>query len=375
MIGLLTFHWADDYGGLLQAYALKSCLEELGGETEIIPYAPWRLVGRYWQFPLLYRLQDTKPRFRLTWSVRAWRKNLPQRRILRHRKQAMARFRRLLTTQKPLRSARSISLKPYSCVFVGSDQVWNPEITLGLDDAYLGNLPHGEGCRMASYGASFGRDCLPEAYWEQFAACVEKNFAGVSVREQCAVPFAAGILHREVISVLDPVLLLKKAQWEAVAAPPAERDYVLVYQTEENRRLAEYAQKTAQRLGKPVISVSYPFRGEEPARMEQRVEIGPAEFAGYIRNAACVVTNSFHGTAFSILFQKPFLVFSHGRLNARIEDLLEKLGLSRRTAEGTALPEAGRIWEEINWNQVDARLEGERGQSKAYIQRQINGGT
>lgn len=374
MIGLLTFHWADDYGALLQAYALKHCLEELGGETEIIPYAPCRLEGRYRWFPLQYQYNGTQARFRFTWSVGTWVSNLLEGKSFWRRRQAMARFRRNLTTQKPLRKPEDIPPGRYTCVFVGSDQVWNPDVTFGLDEAYLGNFPRAEGCRLVSYAASFGRESLPAAVRAKFASCVEKNFDAVSLRERRAVPFVRELLGQGVIHTLDPVLLLEQAQWAAAASPPEERDYVLVYQTEYSEALMEYAHRTAQKLGTPVLSVSFPVHRETPAWAEPRVETGPAEFVGYVQNAACVVTNSFHGTAFSILFQKPFLVFPHSRLNVRIADLLETLGLERRMAEGPSSPGEERIWEEIDWAGARARLDGERRQSREFIRRQTRGG-
>ena len=136
----------------------------------------------------------------------------------------MRRFRHTYLIRKPaIRNVDRISLKKYSYVFVGSDQVWNPEITVGLDDAYIGN-----------YAASFGGNAVPEEYKVDFESAVNKNFAAVSLREKSAVPFVEDILQRSVVDVLDPTLLLEQKEWESLGKLPKEQDYILFVFTEYN---------------------------------------------------------------------------------------------------------------------------------------------
>lgn len=375
MTGLLTFHWADDYGALLQAYALKRRLEELAGQVEVIPYAPLRLKGRYHWFALRYKVVDAKPRFQMLRSVLSWlRRPIPDPVFVRRRR-AMARFRqRYLAADCSLRKARDIPLERYSSVFVGSDQIWNPEITVGLDDAYIGAVPGPGRCRLTAYAASLGGRELPEAYRERFSACVGRGFADLSLREQEAVPFVEQALHRKAAAVLDPTLLLTRQEWEEIAVPPEEEGYVLVYQTEYSEPLLECARRIAQKRGRPVVSVSYYRRDRTPAWAERRADIGPAEFVGYVQHAACVVTNSFHGAVFSILYEKPFLAFPHSTTSARVENLLNKLGLQDRlvTERSPAWEEA--VWEPSHWLEVSRRLEEEREGSLAFLRQTLKGG-
>lgn len=370
MIGLLTFHWADDYGAMLQAYALKRVLAGLGGGAEVIPYAPYRLTGRYWWYMLRYRCAGGVWRVNWRESLRFWlRHPLPDGDFLRRRR-AMARFRRrYLTRRRPVRRAERLSLAGYRCVFVGSDQVWNPKITLGLDPAYTGGLPGRGNCRLAAYGASLGGSRLPEEDQETFRLWVGAAFDGLSLREGSAVPFVQELLGRPAEAVLDPVLLLRRSEWDEIAAAPKEEGHVLVYQTEPDPALLEYARKTARTLGKPVVSVSFSRYEEAPDWVERRTGIGPAEFVGYIRGADCVVTNSFHGTVCSILYHKPFLTLPlrrSGEKNSRLEDLLAALGLESRLAAGELQDQA--VWEPVDWPEVERRLEGERARSLAFIQ-------
>lgn len=374
MVGLLTFYWADDYGAMLQAYGLKRCLEELGRETEIIPYAPYRLEGRYRWFAPRYQNWAGEARLQVKECLKAWlRRPFPNGTFLRRRK-AMASFRRrYLTARAPLRSAEELCLEGYDRVFVGSDQIWNPEITLGIDDAYIGKAS-ARGGRLAAYGASLGGTELPEAYREAFSAQVGRAFDGISLREQSAVPGMEALLGRKVTDVLDPVFLLERREWEKLAVTPAEKGYVLVYQTEMNEFLMEYAHQVGRELGVPVVDVSFFRNAPPPAWAERRASIGPLEFAGYVRGAACVLTNSFHGAAFSILFEKPFLVFPLVRnagKNPRLTDLLEKLGLEARKAAGTSVPEKGAVWEALRWSEVRERLEAERERSIRFIRKYL----
>ncbi|MCI8622732.1 MAG: polysaccharide pyruvyl transferase family protein [Provencibacterium sp.] len=369
MIGLLTFHWADDYGAMLQAYALKRYLEKAGRSVEFIPYAPVKLTGRYWWCPLAASEQEGKLRY---WPSRSgWKRNLALGGDFWKRKRAMCRFRRQRLAPPPKRGLKRISLEKYSCVFVGSDQVWNPVITVGLDSAYLGNLPGKESCRLVSYAASFGASALPAEAAGTFAEAVGKNFAAVSVRERRAAPFLSSLLRREVEDALDPVLLLEREEWERLGNRPAEEGYILVYSAEYNEPMLRYAQQLARRLQIKAVQISMPLRGKLPEGIELRVQGGPAEFVGYLQNAACVLTNSFHGTAFSVLLEKPFFAFRHSFLNARLEDLLEKLGLQARIRTEPPPLDSGELWEAVDWAGVRERLDAERARSGRFIQENL----
>ena len=129
MIGILTFYWADDYGGMLQAYALKRQLELLGEKAEFIPYAPVRLTGRYWLCPLWAERKDSGLHY--FFHRYLFKQNLLLGRSYWRRRRMMRAFRyRYLTKRLPVRSVKYLSLQPYQTVFVGSDQVWNPDITI-----------------------------------------------------------------------------------------------------------------------------------------------------------------------------------------------------------------------------------------------------
>ena len=120
--------------------------------------------------------------------------------------------------------------------------------------------------------------------------------------------------------------------------------------------------------GGELLSLSSPPpRGGGCAPPVQTRSAGPAEFLGYLEHADCVLTNSFHGTAFSILLEKAFLAFRHSTRNNRLEDLLNKLGLSSHMMEEAQPEEALKRWAETDWEEVRRRLAEEREHSLRFL--------
>ncbi len=370
MVGILTFYWADDYGAMLQAYALKHCVERLGEQVEIIPYAPFKLYGRYGLVPILARREGNKTKYFIHAYILRVRLGVMKSFI--KRKKRMRQFRvRYLTDRPRIKSVEQLSLRPYSCVFVGSDQVWNPEITIGLDDAYLGNISGKEHCRLVSYGASFGGDAIPEADRPRLLEAIDRNFERISMREKNAADFIGRALHRQVPDVLDPTLLLDREEWERLAQRPQERDYILVSRTEYDAQMMRAIRSLAERLHKKALLVTMPELKPMEREMALRIDGGPIEFIGYLQNAFCVITNSFHGVAFSVLLEKRFLAFRHSSRSARLENLLKKLGLESRLVDGKRPIEPDDVLEEIDWQVVRARLQKERAASEAFIRQSL----
>lgn len=367
MIGILTFYWADDYGAMLQAYALKYYLQKASGKkVEIIPYAPVKFTGRYWLCPIVAnciqgKLKYCVIKYRLKRNISYLEAFLQRRKNMRH-------FRRKFLSRKvALRKSKKVSLKKYSYTFVGSDQVWNPEITVGLDDIYIGNIKKLGKSKLIAYGASFGGNDIPEEYHSKLVESVGNNFASISLRERSAVPFLERLLNRSVTDVLDPTLLLDREEWEKIGVLPQEKDYILFIHTEHNIQMFEYLYQMSVELQKKLIQISVPEPEQRAEWIDVQIEGGPSEFIGYFQNANCVITNSFHGTVFSILFEKQFLVFSHSNKNARLENLLKKLGLKSRLIEHENGATKKDMLNTINWGHVKELLNKEKEKSIRFI--------
>lgn len=366
MTGILTFYWADNYGALLQAYALKTYLERQGETVEIIPYAPLKFRGGYQLIPVNAVCKEGRWKFYR--DFRSFCLKLSFGRQFFKRRTAMRRFRkRYLTDKAPVEEIKRLRLRQYDFILVGSDQVWNSEITYGLDDAYMGNIEKERSCRLIAYGASFGREKPPESEWQQFKRAFAENFYAVSLREKKGADFAKRLSGRSVADVLDPVFLLGKEEWEKFGRTPGEKEYILLYAVEYQESMFQLARSLSEAYRKPVISLSCPFKRKQEKENLLRMEAGPKEFAGYFRSAFCVVTNSFHGLAFCILFEKQFLVFGNSVYHVRQENLLEKLMLKQRLIRPDTAADLSCMEEAIDWRTVRKHLREEQKHSESFI--------
>jgi len=312
-IGILTYHFAVNYGAALQALALKEYLCSLGHETSVVDYCPKAVAGGYRWFDISRFWGRTPGKF--------VGKTLGELRVIgarRARYRAFAAFRSRSLDLAPVSSLRSFDL-----VIIGSDQVWNTGYTKGFDPLYWGEdsrLPK----LVASYAASFG-GAVPAG-----AASRLSRLVAVSVREKSSLEALAGSGAR---CDLDPVFLLPKSRWASLAdesklVPAAP--YLLFYQVKPSLEALEYAREEAYAKGLQLVCLSAKLEMENSPGV---IASGPSDFIKLFRDASEIVTTSFHGTAFSLIFEKEFKVFkATGPEDTRIEDLL----LERETLDELA---------------------------------------
>ncbi len=367
-VGILTFHCADNFGAMLQAYGLKRFLREHGVQADIVRYDPFFMTGRHWWLPywpasspreVVPRLLDAS--LKLIWRLLICREYAARRRN-------MARFRReyLIDVRQPrIRSIAGLRKLPYRTYIVGSDQIWNPNITCGLRGVYFGDFQSGRKERVVAYAASLGSASLPPQYDREFARLVQ-HVDALSLREAEAASYVRRVYSGKVTAVLDPVFLLEENAWREVERLPARSGYILTYATERNAHMTAYVRALSRRTGLRV-AVLEEMRIGSPSELDTA---GPAEFLGYLHGAAYVVTNSFHGTAFSILYRKQFLVFAHSKRNARIANILRLHGLEDRLCRT-----GGDIDAPVDWDAVQKRTAAEVQKSGAFLLDSIGGRT
>ena len=328
-IGILTFHYAHNYGAMLQAYALVTFLRLKGHEAQIIDY---RLPFIY----DLYELLDFKGFFK-----RYRRKNNVLIALLKsiknfskHKNKSLKWYRfedflnnSLIKTSR-VYSLGEINKLNFDCVVCGSDQIWNGSLTGGLEPLYFC-----EGltapCKI-SYAASNGNEIVDTKEWGFFKSYIS-NFRKISVREKGLSDFLSnhGIANRV---VLDPVFLLDKQLWQDVCGPVSVKRYLLTYSFNENPNFFVEAKKLADKKHLQVVCFLFKRNESLSSDIIQIVDGGPKEFVCYFKEASFVVTNSFHGTAFSVLMQKQFYTVPPLRGRERVDSLLDVLGLSDRIA-------------------------------------------
>lgn len=346
-IGILTFHCADNYGAMLQALALKKYLLEKGLNVEIIDYKPFYMTGRHWWIPFA-------PNGDLLYCLRGWIYHLRMRKVFFLRRNTMKSFRRKYLIdkgQKQIFFTYQFRKLSYRCYIVGSDQIWNPDITFGLREVYFGAFKSKNKKKVFAYAASLGGTELPGKYDNEFAQLL-RFVDAVSVREKEAVPYIKRFCQGDVTAVPDPVLLLRQESWQKVEILPGRSGYILIYMTERNDTLIACAKKLSYIKKLPVIELRS-AAGKGDITFITDYAAGPSEFLGYIHGADYVLTNSFHGTAFSIIYHKKFQVFLHKSLGARLRNILDICELEDRIYERDR---GFDIDSDIEWNRVDRHV-------------------
>lgn len=358
----ITCHDVYNHGASLQAYALERYLTELGHTVRIIDYKPPYLSGHY-RLDAVGNPKFDRPLVRQAYLLA----KLPGRLALLPRKRAFDRFtaaRLQLTRRYDSNEALRADPPEAEAYFAGSDQIWNPLFPNGRDPAfYLDFAPRG--AIRASYAASFATDTIPPACREQMRGWL-KELDAVSVRERSGAALAAQ-LGVEAVCVPDPVFLLEREAWEALAVPPkcGPEPYLLVYDFDRSPQLREAAQALARERGLRIYSLFPCGYADRCFRLA-----GPETFLGLVRGAAFVLSNSFHATAFALIFQREFAVAPRAeQINERMRDLTARLGL-----EGRMLARQPGTLPPISWPEVRRRLDAETARGKAYIQKVLKGG-
>ena len=356
--GLVTFYHIHHYGALLQAAATERAVESLGGECEIIDYY----------------VNQNNDLFRKPTGVGSAAADVHTAlhyKALRDRYQRFERFSKehlRISGHRfeSLEEMRSAEL-PYDLILSGSDQIWNPKIFPDgrFDPVFFGTF---SSRRKIAYAPSFGVPHIPEGMEEELRSYLE-SFSHISVRERQGREIVKEITGKDVPVVLDPTLLLTAEQWSAMAVPPDRSGgYILCYCISKPGALAPYIQRLAEETGLPVVQLCG-IRQKVHPKAACVLDAGPSEFLGLFQNASYVCTNSFHGTVFSVQFQKPFFTaVAPSELAApessRTFSILSRLGLTERII-GTGAT-AG-LDATIDWADVDRRLRSARQSSLDYL--------
>lgn len=316
-VGVVTFHSANNYGATLQTWALQKVLKDYGLDAGVINYHPAVIDVLY--DPMEGRTgmkrQMKKLAISLTSPESLTRFNKFQR-FLEKNFNLIGDFR----TYEELKAA-NLKLDAY---ITGSDQVWNPVHIGGFDPAYYLDFAE-KGSRKISYAASVGSDYIHPKYKEDMRKALS-TYTGISVRESSIRDAVQELTEAPVKIVLDPTMLLVKEDYEEIKVKSTIKEpYILIYMVEKNQQVISLANTISVSLGLPVIQ-RRPVNGLTN-ELPPFYTADTGEFLGLIEGASYVITNSFHGTVFSILYEKPFVSMLHSETGSRTVDLLTELGL------------------------------------------------
>lgn len=349
-VGILTFHCADNFGAMLQAYGLLTWLSRDGFDAFIVNYVPPFLRGREWLFPYI-PVGNRKERRNISYNLFKRNIRLGKDWWMRRRRMQKFRIEYLTKGSRAFYRVKMLSGLKANLLIVGSDQIWNPDITFGLRPAYFGAFANKYIRKTVAYAASFGHDTLPETADLEFSKLLA-SVQELSMREKGAAEYVETHFQRKAAYAIDPTFLLNAGEWHAIEDKPRERGYILYYETEYSEPLRNAACRLARKKKLKVIELTIE-RNKQGWPFQIVHTAGPAQFLGYIAAAEYVFTNSFHGLAFSIIFHKQFYICNHSTVRARIENLLEETGLTRRMEKEDFFPDFG---EAVEWEQVERRL-------------------
>lgn len=361
-IGILTFHSACNYGASFQTYALKTVCEELGYEVHIVDYAGG--------------VKDSKPApvgefmasaNKKQGAIRLCRNALSYVGDTR-RWSAFARFRKQYFSESvPCKTAQDVAALGYDIYISGSDQIWNYKITNGtFDPVYFGDFS--ASTRQVVYAASAHDTPFPLDMELRFRNMLLKTDAPIGIREQKLADYAEKLTGIRYPVVVDPVLLAGREIMDRIpTVVPEGKPYILLYQIDASPASDISVKTLEKRFGCLVYTMTVPRVGSIHGR---RGEAGPEEFLALLKNARFLVTNSFHGIALSLLFEKDFFVYENGGVMSRIDSLLAAVGLHDRKVKMAADVDPDHT---IDFAPVRAHLDVLRAGSMDFLRRALNG--
>ena len=341
--GIITFEHEENYGAVLQCYALKEFLKSKGAESYVI--------NKHKDKGKLISFGNPKSFLKSVYL------SIPK--ILKRRK--TDRF------KKKYFNYLDFDIRDNIDIFIlGSDQVWNPDFIKGEEQIYFAGFEKKKNSLVASYAASVGKEFLNDIEKEIFRDNL-RNVDVISVREEKGKELLKDLTDKEIEVLLDPTLLITKDHWEKliISEHGTIGKYLLLYHLWDYNDTLKAAQKIASDLNLKIIELKPNATIGSPLS-EIFNPVGPSDFLRLFKDASVVVTNSFHGVAFSILFKKEFYVVSSKSWSTRITNLLDKFNLSERFIN---VDKQINYTDLIDYKFTDEILEKERLRSGEYIQK------
>lgn len=360
----LPLNW--NYGGILQQFALQKILKDMGLCVKLLSRRKSRnlffeaLVSFKWGilYPMLSKLRyfrQSNPAV----CVESFKKNY-------------------LTITKDVFSGKNLKsqVSDADLCIVGSDQVWNPEACPCLEDYFFDFIEKDSKIKKVAYAASFGKDTFDIGQNKilQISSLI-KDFDAISLREDSGVSILTKTFNISDVKVLpDPVLLLEpKFYNEVIGKKVRKKQQLFAYildQTEAKRKFIELVAKTLN------LEIIYflPFKGHSRSKKTYffEKECTVENFLSGFRDSAFIVTDSFHGTLFSLIFNVDFLSFrNEERGSTRFENILEKVQLTNRLI--SPFDDIDLINNKVNWDEVNHVLYALRELGKNFIKEQIDG--
>ena len=346
--GILTFHRASNYGAILQTYALQKTIENLGYSSEIIDYRA-KAIEKIHNPKYISINKGIKELYLFPIKLIKYKK------FSDFRKKYIK-----LSKQVDDKSIANI-VSDYSVLITGSDQVWNSYYSEKDVNFFL---PFPLPVRKYSYAVSLG-DSYDIAWTKDILTNYGNEIKTISLRETSDQKFVSDVTGKECRIDVDPTLLLTKNEWLEIAKKPkVKKPYILIYTLAHSPSLVQAAREMAIKTGMNIVFLSSSFTHD--LKIKKTRFSAPEEFVGWFSEASFIFTNSFHGTAFSIIMNKPFLISQNAILgvNKRSTDLIHQLEIENRVlSENTDMEHIC----DIDWEKTNSLLSEYVTNSKRYL--------
>lgn len=330
-IGTVTFHGAQNFGSVLQTYALQEFVTGL-----------YKEAGQTCNYNVInYRTEFQKSFYSIYKSVKN-PKNIVKNAVAFRYNAALKiknqKFEEFLNNYINLTDeiSESEDLERFGSDFdyyiSGSDQIWNVRAADFESAYYLDFVKNG---KKISYAASFGPLKIDwKLYGKEKYSLLLSEYSAVSVREKGSRDSVKELIDRDCEINVDPTFLLSKQQWKAIQSDANYNggQYILLYCLEPSKDQLSMAKAISKKLNLPILITRYNNKNDIINGFVKRYDCGPLDFLSYIDNAALVLSSSFHGTAFSMIYNKPFYVFN-GMEDSRISSILKTAGIEDRSIE------------------------------------------
>lgn len=359
-IGIITFHRADNFGAALQCYALQTFLEQQGHDVHIIDY-------RCRAIEQVYYVLNPRLLFLRRNVIKAFKEylfNLRNHADMIQKQISYKDFRSKYMHLIPFRTNENNDIDAY---IAGSDQIWNLSLTHGYKEPFYLDFPVKKNSLRISYAASSETAYFPlfAKYTNQITPALSA-FDSISVREPSLKGELKKYTSKNIDVCVDPTFLIEQNIYEKILIKPQESNYVLVYHMAEIAEAVDLANLIAKDRGLQVIEIHANFKS--PCGARHKKGLGPLQILGYIKYADTVITNSFHGTALSLILQKNLWVINKYR-SARLSNILTLAGMRNRYI--TSLEEYNDAT--IDYDIVNENMHGVIDSSKSFLIKSLTG--
>lgn len=366
----MTQPLGHNYGGIIQNYALQTVLKDMGNHPITINRAPNRqhselrvFLSRSKEFLFKYFFGKDILTY---WELEKTKKNTYK-------------FIKQYINMSPVLKSNESLLKyfdkgNFDAVIVGSDQTWRPMFSPDIFNYFLDFLTENKSIKKIAYASSFGT-----SEWEfspektKRAAELIKQFDDVSVREDSGIDLCEKYLNIKAIHTLDPSMLLKAEDYNKIIKQPEKNRGLFSYVLDNSAETSDFISKQAASMNMESYTIEPKINANSKKRAEDYIKPPVEDWVACFRDANFVITDSFHGTVFSILYKKPFIsVANKMRGAARFESILRQLGLENRLLKDTNDFDPLILSKEIDYDAVSQKLEDLRRQSIDFLRENLS---